>query len=35
MTKRQPDIGRMRELLGRELIPCEEGIRRVLQAWSI
>jgi UDP-glucose 4-epimerase len=35
MTKRQPDIGRMRELLGRELIPCEEGIRRVMRAWGV
>lgn len=30
MTKRQPDIGRMRELLGRELLTYREGIQRIL-----
>lgn len=34
MTKRQPDIGKMKELLGRDLLPYEEGIRRILQAWQ-
>lgn len=34
MTKRQPDIGKMKELLGRELLPYEEGIRRILQTWQ-
>jgi UDP-glucose 4-epimerase len=32
MTRRQPDIGRMRRLLSRELTPLEEGIRRMLPA---
>jgi nucleoside-diphosphate-sugar epimerase len=32
MTRRQPDIGRMRRLLNRELTPLEEGIRRILPA---
>ena len=32
MTKRQPDIAKMKELLGRELLPYEEGIRRVLKS---
>lgn len=31
MTKRQPDISKMKELLGRELIPYKEGIRKVLE----
>lgn len=30
MTKRQPDIGRMRELLGRDLLSYREGIQRIL-----
>lgn len=30
MTKRQPDISKMRQLLGRELLPYREGIQRVL-----
>ena len=31
MTRRQPDIARMRALLGRELTPLREGIRRILK----
>ncbi|MFT3885257.1 MAG: NAD-dependent epimerase/dehydratase family protein [Flavobacteriales bacterium] len=30
MTRRMPDITRMRELLGRELLPLREGLQRVL-----
>lgn len=30
MTRRMPDNGRMRELLGRELLPLAEGLQRVL-----
>lgn len=33
MTRRQPDNGRMRELLGRELLPYKEGIKRILSSW--
>lgn len=35
MTKRQPDIGKMREILGRELISYREGIKRVLYNWQV
>jgi nucleoside-diphosphate-sugar epimerase len=34
MTKRQPDISKMKDLLGRELLPYKEGIRRVLESWN-
>ncbi|MCB9170760.1 MAG: NAD-dependent epimerase/dehydratase family protein [Flavobacteriales bacterium] len=30
MTRRMPDIGRMRELLGRDLLPLRAGIERIL-----
>lgn len=30
MTRRQPDNGKMRELLGRELLPYKEGILKIL-----
>lgn len=32
MTRRMPDITRMRELLGREMLPLREGLERVLAA---
>ncbi len=32
MTRRQPDIGKMRQLLHRELIPLEEGIKKILNS---
>ncbi|PWJ36017.1 NAD-dependent epimerase/dehydratase family protein [Sediminitomix flava] len=32
MTRRQPDIEKMRNLLGRDLLPLEEGINRVLES---
>ncbi|UKN02077.1 NAD-dependent epimerase/dehydratase family protein [Paracrocinitomix mangrovi] len=31
MTRRQPDNSKMKEILGRDLIPLEEGIRRMLE----
>ena len=34
MTKRQPDISKMKEILGRPLLPYKEGIKKVLQAWA-
>jgi nucleoside-diphosphate-sugar epimerase len=34
MTKRQPDISNMKEILGRPLLPYKEGIKKVLEAWS-
>lgn len=30
MTRRMPDIGRMRHLLGRELLPLRQGLERIL-----
>ena len=30
MTRRMPDITRMRQLLGRDLLPLREGLQRVL-----
>ena len=30
MTRRMPDIARMRQLLGRELLPLDQGLQRVL-----
>jgi UDP-glucose 4-epimerase len=35
MKKRKPDIGKMRKLLGRELIPVEEGVKRILDQGTI
>jgi UDP-glucose 4-epimerase len=34
MTRRMPDIGRMRELLGREPLPLREGLERILKQWG-
>ena len=34
MTKRQPDISKMRQLLKRDLLPYREGIKKLLSAWS-
>ena len=34
MTKRQPDITKMKELLGRDLLSYKEGIRRILATWK-
>lgn len=35
MTRRQPDISKMRELLGKELIELNDGIKRILNDYSI
>lgn len=34
MTKRQPDISKMRELLNRDLLPYREGIKKILHSWE-
>lgn len=34
MTKRQPDIGKMKELLKRDLLPYREGIKKVIASWK-
>lgn len=34
MTKRQPDITKMKELLNRDLLPYTEGIKKILVAWK-
>lgn len=34
MSRRQPDISRMRQLLGRRPLLLEEGMRRLLRAWA-
>ena len=34
MTKRQPDITKMKQLLGRELLPIEDGIKKILEPWE-
>jgi len=35
MTKRQPDISKMKELLSRDLLPYRDGIKKILESWSI
>ena len=30
MTRRKPDIGKMKQLLSRELTPVTEGVRRII-----
>ncbi|HEV7334081.1 MAG TPA: NAD-dependent epimerase/dehydratase family protein [Flavisolibacter sp.] len=34
MSRRQPDISKMRELLMRDLLPYQEGIKNVIAAWT-
>jgi len=34
MTKRQPDISKMKELLSRNLLPYREGIKKVIESWG-
>ena len=34
MSRRQPDISRMRQLISRPLLPLEEGVRQILRAWA-
>lgn len=33
MTRRQPDIGKMKSILDRPLVPLEEGIQKILTNW--
>lgn len=35
MTKRQPDISKMKELLSRDLLPYRDGIKKILESWNI
>ena len=35
MTRRMPDIARMRQLLGRDPMPLRQGLERVLAAWNV
>ena len=35
MKKRKPDIDKMRKLLGRELMPIQEGVKQILAAGTI
>jgi nucleoside-diphosphate-sugar epimerase len=34
MTKRQPDISKMKELLSRNLLSYKEGIKKVIESWE-
>ncbi len=34
MTKRQPDISKMRQLLGRELLPYTEGLKKIFETFG-
>jgi UDP-glucose 4-epimerase len=34
MTRRMPDISRMRELLGRDPLPLRQGLEKILKAWG-
>jgi UDP-glucose 4-epimerase len=34
MTRRQPDIGKMQDLLRRPLLPLEVGLRKILDQWQ-
>lgn len=34
MTKRQPDITKMKELLNRDLLPYRDGIKKIIAAWK-
>ncbi|MCB9032282.1 MAG: NAD-dependent epimerase/dehydratase family protein [Chitinophagales bacterium] len=35
MTKRQPDISKMKELLSRDLLPYKDGIKKILETWNV
>jgi nucleoside-diphosphate-sugar epimerase len=35
MTRRQPDISKMKELLGKDLLPYREGIQKILKTWQL
>ncbi|WP_258150544.1 hypothetical protein [Nonlabens tegetincola] len=34
MTRRQPDISKMKAILNRELVPLEEGIQKLINFYS-
>jgi len=34
MSRRQPDISKMRALLNRDLLPYQDGIKKILAAWT-
>ena len=34
MTRRQPDIAKMKQLLNRDLLPLEQGIMKVIQSFQ-
>ncbi|MBX2890022.1 MAG: NAD-dependent epimerase/dehydratase family protein [Saprospiraceae bacterium] len=34
MTRRQPDISKMRSIIKRDLLPLEEGLARILKSWK-
>lgn len=34
MTRRKPDIAIMKRLLGRELVPLQQGVRMIMAAWE-
>ncbi|MES3032194.1 MAG: NAD-dependent epimerase/dehydratase family protein [Patescibacteria group bacterium] len=35
VTRRKPDISKMKNLLGRKLIPLEKGIKKVIESWNL
>jgi UDP-glucose 4-epimerase len=35
MTRRQPDISKMKELLNRDLLPYREGIKKLISSWKL
>lgn len=35
MTRRKPDISKMKKLLGRKLFPLEKGIKKVVELWNL
>jgi UDP-glucuronate decarboxylase len=35
MKRREPDNTKMKELLGRDLMPLKEGVKEVLASWNI
>jgi len=35
MTRRKPDIFKMKKLLGRKLFPLEKGIKKVIESWNL
>jgi nucleoside-diphosphate-sugar epimerase len=35
MTRRQPDISKMKQLLERDLLPLRKGLEKILESWNI